>query len=124
MEIEELAALVDVYTRRRERRLEADKVAKEFKRLENEIKEAIISECYKSGMKFVGGATHKVTLQTKEKPMVNDWHALYSYIYENEAWELLQRRLHEGAVKERFGLNDVVPGIEFYEVNDLSVSKV
>ena len=124
MELTELTHLVDEYCVKRENRLEADKYAKQLKADETELKERVIAEMLKHDCGMVGGTYKKVTVQTKLKPMAADWEQVYGYIREHDAFELLQRRLNEGAVKERLEAGEDLTGVEFYELNDLSVAKL
>lgn len=124
MELEELALLTDRYVEVRQDRLDADRVAAGLKEAEQELKRALIGTLIESGVGMVGGTRKKVTLHTKEKPQVADWEKVYEYMQKYDAPDLLQRRLNAGAVKLRFDEGDEIPGIEYIEVNDLSVSKL
>ncbi len=124
MEAEILAALVDVYSASRTERLVADKAAKKLKEYENELEAQIIEVMQKGNLTRVGGLVASVTLQVKDKPIVRDWAELYAYIKDNDAFELLHKRLTEGAVAERAELGENVPGLGTFVVHKLTVSKV
>jgi len=124
MDLSELTDLTNKFVSARQDRLDADKAAKALKEIEQELKGRVVQEMIKHGCGMVGGETKKVTLQTKRKPMAADWLLLSKYIMENDAVDLLQRRLAEGAINERFEDGVEIPGVEFYEVNDLSVGKL
>ena len=124
MELPELAKLVDDYVEQRSRRLAADKVAKDLKSTENTLKEKLINLCIVNETFMVAGTTHKVTRRPKDKPITNNWEDLYKYIVENNAVDLLQRRLNQGAIEARKEDGIEIPSIEYIEVNDLSVSKL
>lgn len=124
MELEQLAEYTNEFVSVRDERLAADKYAAELKTRENLLKDFIIEELYKNGMSMCAGKTRMVTLQTKEKPVPEDWDKIYTWMEENNNHMILQRRLHEGHIKE-LGENGVeVPGIAHYEVNSLSVRKL
>jgi hypothetical protein len=55
---------------------------------------------------------------------VNDWEEVYKYIKANDAFDLLQRRLTETAVKLRWDDGIRLPGIETLRVYDVSISGV
>lgn len=124
MESGQLAILVDFFAKVREKRLKADKHAKALKTQENEVEAEIIEELQKAGLSKVGGKIASVTLQEQHKPIVRDWPALYDYIRDNDAFDLLHRRLTEAAVKERVEDGVNVPGLGTFVVPKLSVSKV
>lgn len=123
MELVELTLLVDQFYQKREARLRADKVASALKKEEDALKERITTELVRSEGTKVGGKLGTVTLQKKIKPVPVDWLRIHSWIYDNRGFEILQKRLHEGAVKEHWEDNDLIPGIDQFTVFDLSVSK-
>jgi hypothetical protein len=116
--------MVDEFTAIREQRLQADKVAKALKSKENSIKQQITETLATEQVGSVGGTTHSVKLKTKQKINVDDWSAFYEHMLATDSPELLQRRPAEGAIKERLDDGQEVPGISFFEVLDLTVSKV
>ena len=124
MELMILSKLVDEYTVTRQNRLDADKHARTLKAKETELKDQLLGELITNEVGSVGGSTHTVKRQTKKKPQVAEWPEFYEFMLKEEATQLLQRRLNEGAVKEMVEDGVHIPGIEYYEVNDLSVSKL
>lgn len=124
MEIKDLAATVDEFHAKRQARLEADKLAAALKKEESKFKALIIATLREQEVDVVGGKELTVTLVTKQKPTAADWEALYAYIKENDAFDLLHRRLTEKAVKERWGNDEVVPGVIEVDIDDLSLSTV
>lgn len=124
MELMELTRLVDEFTAARETRLQADRTAKELKKQEDLLAERIIYEGHANDVKFIGGSTHKVTIQTVIKPIVADWATMYEYMVANDAMDLVQKRINEGAVKLRLEDGIDMPFIEHIEKNKLSVSKI
>ena len=46
-----------------------------------------------------------------EKPAPEDWNAIHEYIRENDAVDLVQKRLHEGACKLRWDDGVEIPGV-------------
>jgi len=123
MELAQLSDLVDQFTTKRAERLAQDKSAKLLKAEETVLKELILNQLIVNEVGSVGGKTHTVKRQIKRKPQVADWQAFNTYVIENNALELFQRRIHEKAVNERTE-EGPIPGIEFFELNDLSVSKL
>lgn len=108
----------------REQRLMAEKEAAKIKDVETELKSFVL-ECFKQqkleGM-LIGGRT--TGLSTKMIPTVCDKEQLLAYIRQTGELELLQFRLSEGAVKERWENEVEVPGVEEIEIYDLFDRKV
>ena len=123
-DLDQLAYLVDQYENARAERLAADKVAKELKSKETKLHDELCDALAESGVGMVGGSTHKVTLKITRKPQAADWPALYEYIKQNNAFELLQRRLGERAINERLEQGEDIPGLSFFNKRSLSVSKL
>jgi hypothetical protein len=119
-----LARLVDLYWTTRQERLAIERQAEEVKEREMELKAQLMELLVNSGANGVAGSTHRVTLRTKLSPQVTDWSQLYAYIRENDAFDLLQRRLSAPAFAERKAVAEVVPGVAEIEITDLSVNKL
>ena len=124
MELALLGKLNDDYVAARQLRLDSDKEAARLKSIEVKLHDRLVEELRSNDVGMVGGSTHKVTLKTVSKPQAEDWQAVYQYIKDNDAFELLQRRLGEGAVAERTEAGEKIPGIAFYLKSTLSVSKL
>lgn len=124
MNAEELGSLIDDFANAREDRLMADKVAASLKLEENHLKTRIMEEFHRCNVHMVGGTTKKVTMRTKAKPMVNDWMALQDYIIETGTTALLQKRLSEATANEMIESGVKIPGVDTYDVDTLSVSKI
>ena len=124
MELIDLSRLVDQFGSQRDKRLAADKVAAALKKEETALKGRIIHEMIANEVGFAAGTKIRVKLKTTEKPVAYDWPAIYGYMIENDAMDIVQKRLGMAAVKERFDEGDIIPGIEFVEVNDVSVGKL
>lgn len=107
----------------------ADRLAKEheaeaLKAQETALKEHIIKTLPKSKASGVAGKKARIAVANKEVPQVEDWDALYTYVKKNNAFELLQRRLADGAVKERLEANEKVPGVKIVFIPQVSINKL
>jgi hypothetical protein len=120
----ELALKADLYYETRELRLkmqrEVDAVDKEEKKLKAEIINALKAQ----DTRAIGGKVVTLTLKQKDTAVAKDWAKLHAYIIENDAWDLMQKRLTQTAVDLRWADGIVVPGIEKFPVDELSYSKV
>ena len=124
MELIELAALVDEYNATRHQRLLADKEAAALKKEEKVIHDRIIDVMFTNDTYVAAGQQAVVRLQQTEKPIVEDWVSYYNYMTEHDAMDLLQKRVHESALKDRLEAGEEVPGVTFVEVNKLSIGKI
>lgn len=121
-EVASVSSLVDQYISKRTERLLADKAAKKLAEEEGALKAQLIKICIDSKTKALGGSKGVVNYERKQKPTVTNWEALYQYITENNAFELLQRRLGESAVIERWEDEIVIPGVGTWPVDNLTIS--
>jgi hypothetical protein len=119
-----LALMVNDYIRLREDRLSLERQAEAIKEKETELKAGLIEALATHGANGVAGATHRVTLRKKSVPQVQDWSKLYEYILQNEAFDLLQRRLSAPAVVERWDDKKEVAGVVAISVTDLGINKI
>ena len=124
MQLDILANLIDDFCLAKEARLDADKEAKRLKAIEVDFKQRVMQEMLNNDCHMVGGSYKKVTLKTKQRAQAADWQQVYDYIKATGSTDLLQRPLSEEAIKLRLNDGVQVPGIEFIEINDLSVSKL
>lgn len=118
----DITQLVDSYIRKKTERLAADKVAERLKKEENAFKEQLFLVRAESGAKSLGGTLGTLNYDRKMKPRVENWDIFYEYIYAHKAFELLQRRLGEAAVHERWEDDITVPGVIAFPVDDFTIS--
>jgi hypothetical protein len=114
--------LVDEYLSARAERLEKAKELKNLEEKEGGLKKTLIDMMIESGAKCIGGSKGVVNRKRKYKPTAKSWDAIYDYIWQNRAFDLLQKRLAEAAVKLRWDDQIPIPGVEAFPVDDLTVS--
>lgn len=117
-----MGACADLLHQMRADRLNADKFAEELKKRENELKEHIINNLPK-GDEGAVGKTHRVVIVRKTKQNVKDWNAFFGYVKKNNAFDLVQRRISEKAVQDRLDDGKKIPGLEPFQVVDISLTK-
>jgi hypothetical protein len=108
------------WRKKRAERLKLEKEARALQVEEKALKDQIIAALRNSENKSVSNGERIIQLVPKEEPVVNDWDILYAYIKRTGNFELLYRRLNPAAVKERWEVGAVVPGVAEIEVYDLS----
>lgn len=119
-----LAELADAMFTLREERYALQRRVEELHKHEGEIKATLLAEIPLTGATGVSGKLAAVKVVEKKTARVFDWTALYAHVETTGNFELLQRRVSEAAVKERWAEDEDVPGVECAQVFDLSVSKV
>lgn len=117
-----LPDVVDAYIAMRAQRLQVERQAALLKEQEDVLNEHIINSFRAQGVSALGGAAGMVKLKKTTEPDVTSWEELYGYIKENDAWELLHKRVGSTAVKERWEANVEVPGVGRKDVYKLTVS--
>jgi hypothetical protein len=118
------AACADLLYLTRIDRLALAKVVEELEKRETALKEHLISTLPVSQATGVAGKVARVTIVPKEIPQANDWGKLYAYIKKQDAFDLLQRRLSNGAVEERWENGIEIPGVEKFNTKTVSINKV
>lgn len=116
-----MAACADLLYDLRQERIAADKAAAKLKADENALVEYIIESLPKDSGGAVG-KHHKVETYNAEKLVVKEWGELYKYIKRTGRFELLQRRLGEGAAQELIDDGKVVPGVEPFTIVKVSLT--
>ena len=120
-----LSALVDELYNMQKDRYDLQNKAKAMKKAEDALEATIISALESSeNTTGIAGKFASAQLVTKEKLVAEDWDAVWKYIVKNKAYDLVQRRLSDEAVKARLNEGEVVPGVQKMRITDLSLSKL
>lgn len=112
-----------LYTIRQER-LAQQKIVDALEAEEKALKEHIINTLPKSETSGVAGKVARVTITSKNVPQVKDWDAFYKYVKKTGEFELMQKRLSDAAINERWEQGKKVPGVEAFNVTSVSLNKV
>lgn len=119
-----LAKCADMLYETRQARLALGKQVEELQKKETLLKDHLIEHLPKGDASGISGKVARVSILLKAKPTVEDWDSFYAYVKKTGAFELLQRRLSETAVKERWDDDKVVPGVGKFNYVDVSLGKV
>lgn len=122
--IKTLADKADRYYTLRQERLAKQKEVDAMQAEESALKDELINSISKAEVGGVAGSVCRVTVVTKPKPKLVDFDALIVFIRRRNAWELIRHAINEAAVKERLEAGQDVPGVEVFNVVDLSVNKL
>lgn len=121
MDATEITRRVDEYIELRTRRKALAAQVAEMEKNEKKLKASLIELSFALQAKTMGGNLGHVQRQRKPKPVPKNWDLVYAYIKQFDAFDLLQKRLTETAVKSRWEDGVDVPGIEAFPVDDLTV---
>ncbi len=119
-----LAACGDMLYKLREKRIEIEHAAAEIAKDEAKLRDHIINNLPKQDATGIRGKVAQITIQTKTKPTVKDWTAVWAYVKKNNAFDLLQRRLNETAVAARWEENREIPGVDKFDVVTVHCTKL
>lgn len=119
-----LAQCADLLYETREARLAIEKQAEELKKREALLKDHLINELPKSQAGGIAGKVARVTITTKLIPQVKDWDSFRAYIKKTGSWDLIQKRVSDTAVKERWEAGKEIPGVEAFQTTGVSINKV
>lgn len=120
----QLGACADRLYQLRQKRLEMQKEVDKVAAEESALKNHIIENLPKSEASGVAGKLARVTVVTKQIPQVKDWDAFYKYVKKTGSFDLMQKRLTDAAIKERWEAGKEIPGVEHFNAVSVSINKV
>lgn len=118
-----LATAADKIYLLREQRYKLQKQVDAIEAKESELRDYIINNLPKSRAEGVTGRIAHVEIKRKNVPQAKDWGKIWKYIFKTKDDSLLQKRLNESAINERWEKNKVVPGVEAFMAISLSITK-
>ena len=92
---------------------------KGIKEREEEIARDLIRELEKAGLKRMANDSATISVVTENVPDVTDWDEFYGFILEQQAFELLHKRVSATAFRELSQTQDV-PGVQTRELVKLN----
>lgn len=121
-----LAGVADELGHARDARRKIAKELKAAEKHENALKAHMIEHLPVSDATGVAGKIWRVQIVSKDKPVVagEDWVKLYAHIKKTGEFDLLQKRVAEGAVKQRWDAEKKVPGVGKFIAKDVSITQV
>ena len=95
-----LDELVKIYLTIREERAKLEEQDKQLKEEMDTIAQAMLAICNEANADSVKTPVGTVIRQTKDRFYCSDWDSLKQFILENNAVDLLERRIHQTNFKE------------------------
>lgn len=105
-------------------RLEAQKAAEALKKFQTALEDWFIEQLPAEDATGTAGKLGRVEIKRKTIPTVEDWPKFYAYVKKTGAFELMQRRLSDKAIDERWEANKEVPGVGRFIKKTVSITKV
>ncbi len=118
-----LGDCIDALYAARAARLEKQKATDELAAEEERIRKHLFQTFEKNALESASGVTATASITRTTVPTVKDWDALSTYIRENNAFDLFERRLSTAAYRERLEAGVVVPGTEPFVKLNLSLTR-
>ena len=119
-----VAAAGDLLYTLREQRLEIEAQANEVLKKEAQVREFIINNLPKQEASGVRGRVAQVRIEKKDVATAENWAKIQDYIRKNDAFDLMQRRLNDAAVKARWEEGKKIPGVKKFSVVTVSCTKL
>ena len=117
-----LPDMVDMYISIRAQRLAAEKEAEGYKETEDELVKTIIAKYREQGLTALGGKLGLVKMTETVEPVAEVWPGIWEFIKQNDAWDLVHKRLTITAVRDRWDAGVEIPGVGRMTKYKLSVS--
>lgn len=114
----------DEYSRVRELRLAMQKLVDNVKERESEIREHIIQNLSKSDDTGAAGKRYRAQIVIKPQPRLSDWDKFTQFVAENNRFDLMHKRVADKPVKDIWEEGGEVPGVEAFNVVDVSITKI
>jgi hypothetical protein len=103
-----IADILSVRKRRLSLQREVDLLEQEEKGLVN----ALINDMNQKGENILKEGEDEARIITTFEPDVQSWPLLLDYIRDNNALDMLQKRVTASAVKARWSEGEIIPGVE------------
>ena len=90
------------------------------------IEKKLINELSKDDAGGIKGRLANASITTRKVPTIKaeNWPAFYKHVLKTKDFSLMQRRLSEKAIQERWDAGEKVPGVDSFTVVKVSVTKL
>ena len=119
---EALGEKIDLVWSIRSQRMELERQAAQLEEDEKVMKAEILKLLQASEVTILGGALAIASREPKTIPAIREWATLYQHIQATGEFDLLQKRLGEAAVKERWDEGLAVPGVDKLPMEILKIT--
>lgn len=118
-----LGTLIDALYEARQVRLDHQRELDRLKAAEGEAEQRVIALLNRLDLNAARGSEATVALNPKVVGQVapEEWSRVHAYVAKTGAWDLLQKRLNNAAVRERVENGEEIPGVKTVTVLELRV---
>ncbi|NIT13212.1 MAG: hypothetical protein GTN99_02910 [Candidatus Dadabacteria bacterium] len=118
-----LGEKIDRLQNLRSQRKEAEQTVNDFKAQERELEVSIMRDMNDAHIERAAGSEASVTYNKNVVPRVTDWDAFHSFVYDERAFHLLERRASAAAYREELEVREgeAIPGVEPFTRETLSL---
>lgn len=117
-----LNELIDQWVELKSERVALARKDKELSQQIAQLQSQIMDIMNEVGTTQARSAGGLVSMKQTNQPTVVDWSAFYAYVAENDAFDLLQRRLSPPAFRARWDSDEEVPGTTAIPIWSLTLS--
>lgn len=121
---ENLAVCVDLLYTTQKQRLEIQKQVDALKATETALREHLINTLPKSDATGIAGKLARATIVSKTEPVVENWDDFFAWVAKTKAWDCLQKRISNPAIRARWENKKVVKGVSTINIKTVSLNKV
>lgn len=107
----------------RAERLALSKQIEDMKAQESKLRVIIITQLRDIGLDGGKGSLATASITTSREARVTDWHALWNWMKEHDAFDMVQKRVAVTAARARWDEGVAIDGVEEFELDDLSLTK-
>jgi hypothetical protein len=117
-----LGKTADLLLQMRKERLALQAKVDEAKAQEQTVREYALQLLARERAESARGAFAQMTKMVVDLPQVKDWEDVYAYVRKHNAFDLLERRVHRLAWRDRVDQEGEIPGIAHETKIDLHVT--
>lgn len=114
----------EIRAERQEKSRAYDAEIGEMKANEKLLEDHILNSFSKSDIDGAKGKIATAAIKRSTVGKITDWPTLCKYVKENDAWDLLYKRITNEAYNARLEVGEAVPGTEPFQKMDLSLTKI
>lgn len=119
-----VSKLVDELYTTRAKRYVIQHDATKLEEREKEIRKELIAALPKFGATGIAGKLARAQLETKTIKRIENWETFCKFVAKTKSWDLLQRRVSDAAIQERWDSKKAVAGVKPETVTVVSLHKV
>jgi len=119
LQLADYLTLVDQYAHMKAERLAMQRVVNKLEKEEEKLKEQLLAL---QNPEVVDTPYVVAQFYEEDKPEVFDWDQLYTHIWENKEFDLLEKRVGRAAMKDRWKEGEDVPGVRHLKVKNVKLT--